>query len=103
MSKYRVSADAENRIDYCPDCDDVWLDGGEWELIDALVGSDSLAAITTQPWQYRVTKNIEANLEEKRLRALLGNDYERLLETSDWLDGHPARQEILAYFVEKSR
>ncbi|MEM7433388.1 MAG: zf-TFIIB domain-containing protein, partial [Pseudomonadota bacterium] len=54
MTKYRVSANTPNRIDYCAHCEDVWLDAGEWELIESVVGSTELANITSQPWQYRV-------------------------------------------------
>src|SRR3954468_18124521 len=30
MSKYRISAEKTNRLDYCSHCDEVWLDEGEW-------------------------------------------------------------------------
>ena len=103
MTKYRISADAPNRIDFCSRCEDVWLDGGEWELVEALVGSDHLANITTQPWQYRLMSDSVRKMEVERLKKELGADYERVVNLSEFLDGHPARLEILAYLSSRSR
>ena len=103
MTKYRVSAEMPNRIDFCSRCEDVWLDGGEWELIEALVGSDQLTNITTQPWQYRLTSETTKKMELDRLKKQLGTDFEKVIGLSEFLDGHPARLEILAYLSSKSR
>src|SRR5262245_9998254 len=37
MSKYRISAERTNRLDYCPHCEEIWLDEGEWQLVESLV------------------------------------------------------------------
>ena len=37
MSKYRINADKANRLDYCPHCEEIWLDDGEWQLVEGLV------------------------------------------------------------------
>ena len=37
MSKYRINADKTNRLDYCPHCEEIWLDDGEWQLVEGLV------------------------------------------------------------------
>src|SRR5688572_17224366 len=36
MSKYRISAEKHNRLDYCAHCEEVWLDDGEWQLVESL-------------------------------------------------------------------
>jgi Zn-finger nucleic acid-binding protein len=96
MSKYRVSADKANRLDYCPHCDEVWLDDGEWELVEGLAQSGDFARVFTQAWQYAVRAHVTSAMEEQRLRELLGADYARFDEFALWLDSQPGKQEILA-------
>ncbi len=103
MTKFKVSADVDNRIDFCSSCDEVWLDSGEWELIEKFVGSGELSNITTQPWQYRVMTDSVERMELDRLKSDFGDDFDKVVELAEILDGHPARLEILAYLSSKSR
>jgi Zn-finger nucleic acid-binding protein len=96
MSKYRISADKANRLDYCPHCEEIWLDDGEWRLIESLVMSGEFSRVFTQAWQFAVRTGITRAMEEQRLRELLGADYERFAKFAEWLQTQPARQEILA-------
>ncbi len=97
MTKYRISAAAENRIDYCVGCEDIWLDDGEWDLIANLVGTDQLAAVLSQSWQYRVRTGRIERMEAERMNDVLGADYERAAEFREWVREHPSRTEILAF------
>jgi len=96
MSKYRISADRANRLDYCPHCEEIWLDDGEWQLVESLVMSGEFSKVFTQAWQYAVRADIKGAMEEHRLRELLGGDFARFVEFARWLAAQPARQEILA-------
>jgi Zn-finger nucleic acid-binding protein len=96
MSKYRVTAEKGNRLDYCPHCEEIWLDEGEWQLVEGLVASGDFARIFTQSWQHSVRAGVTEAMEEQRLRELLGAHYERVAEFAEWLQGQPAKQEILA-------
>ena len=101
MSKYRVTAAKTNRLDYCPHCEEIWLDDGEWQLVEGLVVSGEFAKVFTQAWQYSVRASVSSAMEEQRLRELLGADYDRVTEFSDWLQSQPARQEILARLAHR--
>jgi Zn-finger nucleic acid-binding protein len=96
MSKYRISAERGNRLDYCPHCEEIWLDDGEWQLIESLAMSGELTKVFTQAWQYTLRTGIAGAMEDQRLRELLGVDHGRFLEFARWLERQPARQEILA-------
>jgi Zn-finger nucleic acid-binding protein len=96
MSKYRISADKRNRLDYCPHCEEVWLDDGEWQLVESLVTRGDFAKVFTQSWQHHVRSDMSHAMEEQRLRELLGDDYERVARFADWLNAQPAKQEIVA-------
>jgi Zn-finger nucleic acid-binding protein len=101
MSKYRISARKTNRLDYCPHCEEVWLDDGEWELVEGLVANGEFAKIFTQNWQYAVRANVTGAMEEQRLREVLGADYDRVAQFGEWLQAQPARSEILARLARR--
>ena len=96
MSKYRISAEKRNRLDYCSHCEEVWLDDGEWQLVESLALTGELAKVFTQAWQYAVRAGVSHGMEEHRLREILGDNYERVIRFAEWLQHQPAKAEILA-------
>ncbi len=103
MSKYRISAERSNRLDYCAHCEEVWLDDGEWELVESLVASGEFAKVFTQVWQHGVRAGVSHAMEAQRLRELLGGDYSRVEQFAEWLQDQPAKQEILARLARRGR
>ena len=103
MSKYRVTARQTNRLDYCAHCEEIWLDDGEWQLVESLVISGDFARVFTQAWQQNVRMGVSHEMEEHRLKDSLGANYERVREFADWLSRQPGRQEILAMISRSSR
>jgi Zn-finger nucleic acid-binding protein len=101
MSKYRVNAEKTNRLDYCPHCEEIWLDDGEWQLVEGLVAAGEFAKVFTQAWQHAVRSGVSTAMEEQRLRDLLGGDYERVHAFAEWLQEQPAKQEILARLARR--
>jgi Zn-finger nucleic acid-binding protein len=95
MSKYRIRSDKTNRLDYCPHCEEIWLDEGEWELVEGFVASGEFTKVFTQAWQYAVRASLTTAMEEQRLRELLGGDYDRVAQFAEWLQSQPAKQEII--------
>lgn len=57
MTKFRFSADAKNQIDLCDRCDLVWLDHGEWVLVEHLVLSGQLAKVFDATGRSACVKN----------------------------------------------
>jgi Zn-finger nucleic acid-binding protein len=103
MSKYRISAERANRLDYCPHCEEIWLDDGEWQLVESLAMSGEFTKVFTQSWQYAVRADLTGAMEERRLHELLGAEYGRFVEFSRWLHCQPAKQEILAQLQHPRR
>jgi len=101
MSKYRINADKANRLDYCPHCEEIWLDDGEWRLVEGLVASGEFTKVFTQGWQYAVRATLTSAMEEQRMRDLLGENYDRVAKFAEWLEGQPAKQEILAQLARR--
>jgi Zn-finger nucleic acid-binding protein len=103
MLKYRIASDKTNRLDYCPHCEEIWLDNGEWELVESLVAAGDFAKVFTQAWQYAIRAGVTSAMEEQRMREILGGDYERVAEFARWLDTQPAKTEILARLAQRKR
>ena len=101
MSKYRIRSDKTNRLDYCPHCEEIWLDEGEWELVEGLVASGEFTKVFTQAWQYAVRTGLTTAMEEQRLRELLGADYDRVAQFAEWLQSQEAKTEILARLARR--
>jgi Zn-finger nucleic acid-binding protein len=98
MLKFRIEADVENFVDLCSRCDDVWLDGGEWELLKHLDLAGRLTEIMAEPWQRRIRTETTQRKQEDRLRQVLGDeDHDRLKEIERWITVHPQRSEMLRY------
>lgn len=97
MTKFRLSADTRNHIDLCVHCDEVWLDQGEWRLIDSLALAGSLTRVFTQPWQSHVRQVEATRRAEERWAERLGTDYERARETLAWLKDGDNAHDVLTY------
>ena len=98
MTKYRLSGTVANRLDVCPSCDEAWLDGGEWELLEQLHLSDRLPSVFTDTWQRKLRKEGSERSRQDILRRTLGaEDAGKVESLRSWLNGHPAKSTILTY------
>lgn len=103
MSRYRVGQELSFHIDRCAECQSIWLDGMEWELLAEHHYQHRLDEILSDRWQKALQ---QADLEARRqqnLKARFGEaDYERLCSLRSWLTEHPRRQEMLAFLATPS-
>jgi Zn-finger nucleic acid-binding protein len=98
MTKYRLSGTVANRLDVCPSCDEAWLDGGEWQLLEQLQLSDRLPSVFTDTWQRKLRKEGSERLRQEILRRSIGDhDATRVESLRSWLNGHHAKSMILTY------
>jgi Zn-finger nucleic acid-binding protein len=100
MIKYRIASEAGNKLDYCANCDEVWLDGGEWQQLEDLGLQLNLGTLLTEPWQRRVRHEAAARTRDARLREQLGADFARIAEFREWLNRHPQRARIAAWLAD---
>jgi len=98
MTKYSIHSGTDNRLDLCAHCDEVWLDDGEWGLLQYLELLPDLPGVFTVAWQSRLRQGHREELELKRLKSALGEqDASRVLEFSDWLRPHQHSSRIMAW------
>lgn len=98
MTKFAIHASTGNRLDLCQHCDEVWLDDGEWPLLQHLRLLPELPKVFTDAWQFQIRRQQRDRTRKDRLRSQLGEeDYSRVHDFSDWLHDHPLRHRIRAW------
>jgi len=100
MSKYKLTGRVSNRLDVCSTCDDAWLDGGEWQLLETLQLSLKLPAIFTDTWQRRVRHEITEETRRGILTRMVGEDGAVKVDAfKEWLAKKSAEQKshVMAY------
>ena len=98
MMKYKMTGRIANRLDVCSSCDEAWLDGGEWELLEALQLSRNMPAIFTDAWQSRIRRELTKDTRREILTRKIGEDGTAKVEAfKSWLAKNEHRPDIMAY------
>ncbi len=101
MNKYKISGESDNRIDLCASCDEVWLDGGEWELLKIFELSRKMPLVFTEQWQRKLRKQATQQAREQRLLKIASqDDLDEAKKVRVWLAEHPFREQIL-FFINQ--
>jgi Zn-finger nucleic acid-binding protein len=98
MAKYKLTGRVSNRLDVCSTCDEAWLDGGEWELLEALQLSLKMPAIFTDAWQRRIRHELTEDSRRSILSRMIGEDGTAKVEAfRDWLAKNKHKSHIMTY------
>lgn len=98
MRKFLVSEQSRHRLDLCSACDEVWLDGGEWQWLKTLHLHTDLVSVLSETWQSRVKLEVLEQKHRDRFARVVGEDtMVKAEEVRRWLKDHIYRQEILYY------
>lgn len=98
MLKYRIAADSDHKLDYCFGCEEVWLDGGEWNLLKSKGLVDHVTSISTDAWQRRIRDEIAEMNTTAHFEKLMGPEiFSAAVEFKKRIEGHEKRSEILTF------
>jgi Zn-finger nucleic acid-binding protein len=102
MTKYKLTGRVSNRVDVCGSCDEAWLDGGEWELLEALQLNLNMPAIFTEAWQRRIRHEMSEETRRSILVRLVGDaGAKRVEDFKSWLAGNEQhKSHILTYLYK---
>ncbi|AKJ43474.1 zf-TFIIB domain-containing protein [Pragia fontium] len=100
MLKFRISKDTEHRLDLSPKVNGIWLDKGEWELLNAHGLADKLNAIFTDVWQRQIREShTQAQFDEMYLSQFGQEDYDKVKDLREWLQQHPQKDRLKAFLL----
>ncbi|MFK7889052.1 MAG: hypothetical protein AB8G16_19510 [Gammaproteobacteria bacterium] len=102
MTKFKVSSNTDNRLDFCNHCDAAWLDGGEWNQLQEMGLRSHLGSVFSEPWQRRVRESTASRLSEQHLQARFGADFEKIKAFKTWLQSRPDRDDIVGWIAFSS-
>jgi Zn-finger nucleic acid-binding protein len=98
MAKYKITGRISNRLDVCSMCDEAWLDGGEWELLETLQLSLKMPTIFTDSWQRRIRRELTEDTRRSILARTIGEDATKRVEDfKAWLAQIKHKSEIMTY------
>jgi Zn-finger nucleic acid-binding protein len=98
MAKYKITGRVSNRLDVCSSCDEAWLDGGEWQLLETLQLSRNMPAIFTDSWQRRLRREATEDTRHAALVRMIGQDATaKVEEFRTWLAENEHKSHILTY------
>jgi Zn-finger nucleic acid-binding protein len=98
MLRYQVGRGLSFAIDQCSRCAGLWFDQNEWETLKASHLHDEIHRILTAPWQSQVRKEEARQHLEAVYARRFGSDYAEIKRMKAWLDAHPEKPSILAFF-----
>ena len=99
MTKYRIAANTDHRIDLSPSINAVWLDHGEWDLLKERGLAGKLNSIFTDPWQKKVRLAKTADMLTQIYSEEFGEAYEKIREFKNLLNGMDNQAQVIAYLV----
>lgn len=99
MTKYRIAANSEHKLDFSSEINAVWLDRGEWDLLKANGLATQLSSIFTEHWQHEIRDQESREIMEQLYTKKFGKDYAYLMEVRAFLDGLESRHEALAFLM----
>ncbi len=97
MTKFKIDLSTANQLDLCTNCDEAWLDKGEWRLLKQLELHGQLPKIFTDAWQRNLRIQRMKNTVKQRYIAMIGE--ERVENFKTWLDLQPEKEEIKQYLI----
>jgi Zn-finger nucleic acid-binding protein len=98
LTRFRVVPGTRFYLDRCSNCNGVWFDRNEWDVLVQRNLHDKVNQFFTRPWQTRIQEeDTRQALDQLYLEKFGVEDYARVRDTWDWLWSHPQKSMILAF------
>jgi Zn-finger nucleic acid-binding protein len=98
MTRYRTGGAKSFWIDHCAACELVWLDAGEWEVLEEEGLAPYLDTILDESWQKRILALRNAALSETLLRTRFGEaTLAEIRRFKQWMNAQANARDILAF------
>lgn len=99
MTKYKIAADTDHRLDLSPSINAVWLDKGEWELLKKKGLANKLNNIFTDHWQRNIIDNETSELLDDLYAKKFGTHYQEIKTFKSTLDKMKNSRDVIAFLL----
>ena len=98
MGRFKIIPDTDFYLDRCRNCNGIWLDRNEWDVLVDRNLYDNLNDFFTKPWQSQLHATETRNhMDQIYLEKFGPEDYERIKEMREWLWSHANLGMLLAF------
>lgn len=98
MIKYRISQNANCRLDLSPAVNGIWLNNGEWDLLKQEKLATELNHIFTEPWQKQIRDaSAKATLDAIYASKFGQETYAELKRIREWLKNQNQRADMIGF------
>ena len=102
LRRYQVWPNVKFYLDHCEHCSSVWFDRDEWDVLKSRGLHAQVHIFFSDLWQEKIrAEESKRQLEKIYLDRFGAEDYGRLKEIKEWVDGHPQRGALLAYLSDR--
>ncbi|MEP0956871.1 zf-TFIIB domain-containing protein [Microcoleus sp. FACHB-1515] len=102
LSRAKVSLKTPFYVERCPNCNGIWCDHGEWEVLEKLGLHTAIEHLFTSEWQIRIKARETAEREREATIEKLGEDLAaRVFDLAERLENHPNGDFGVAYLMRR--
>lgn len=89
-------------VERCPNCEGIWCDGGEWDVLQRLGLDTHIEDIFSGDWQAQMRALGQAERERQALQEKMGPELAaQIFELADQLEQHPNGDFGVAYLMRR--
>ncbi len=98
LTRHRILPGVKFYLDRCGNCEGVWFDPHEWEVVVARNLQDKVHLFFTKPWQIKMqAEEARRMLDRLYLDKFGPEDYAKVKDVWAWVRHHPQRAMLIAY------
>nr|WP_255547423.1 zf-TFIIB domain-containing protein [Oxynema sp. CENA135] len=102
MTRARVMVERPFYVERCPNCNGIWCDRGEWEILEALGLHESIEQLFSGDWQAQM-RSLHHNQKERQATIdKLGPEVAQMVfDLAEVLENHPNGEFGVAYLMRR--
>lgn len=102
LARSRVSVSPPFYVERCSRCGGIWLDRGEWDVLQQLGWEGAIAYLFTEDWQNLMREYEYADRERRATIEKLGEDLaQQIFDLAEKLENHPNGDFGVAYLMRR--
>jgi Zn-finger nucleic acid-binding protein len=102
LSRAKVTIETPFFVERCQQCEGIWCDRGEWDILTKLGLSANIEQLFDRSWQVQVEQQKSLSSERQGLIEKMGSQLaEDIFQMVEKLSNHPHANFALAYLMRK--